>query len=146
MLFLGCLLSGEKMMLNEMRNHVRSNVLHFLYEVEDPKKCELQSIGENPCGFIWNCTVHVQIWLYNLVQIYTDQLIFRQPWPKKIRYSSVDNFPKVYLYWKHWITCFISTFLELRNKGCQLTISPQYTSLVQQLFLFDHLISHTVSG
>ena len=31
--------------------HVGSHILHFLCDVEDPKKCELQSIGENPYGF-----------------------------------------------------------------------------------------------
>ena len=38
-------------MLNKMRNHVGSHILHSLCEIEDPKECRLQPVGENPCGF-----------------------------------------------------------------------------------------------
>ena len=41
----------KTLVLNEMKNHVGSHILHFLHDVEDQINCELQSIGENTCGF-----------------------------------------------------------------------------------------------
>jgi hypothetical protein len=46
-----CCLCAEKIVLNKMRNHVGTHILHSLRGTGDPKPCSKQAIGENPCGF-----------------------------------------------------------------------------------------------
>jgi len=70
-----CLLCGEKLVLNKVRNHVGSHILHSLHDVEDPKKCKLQSIGENTCGFCGQGGCFTQLkakktwWSINCIQL-----------------------------------------------------------------------------
>ena len=46
-----CRLCDEKIILNKMRNHVGTHILHSLCNTNDPKPCSNQAVGEDPCGF-----------------------------------------------------------------------------------------------
>lgn len=46
-----CCLCDEKIILNKMRNHVGTHILHSLRNTNDQKPCSKQAVGEDPCGF-----------------------------------------------------------------------------------------------
>jgi hypothetical protein len=60
---ISCLLCGEGMTLNKMRDHVGSHILHAFCDTRDPKVCHLESVGEHPCGFCGqdNCFTQLKL-------------------------------------------------------------------------------------